>query len=265
MYILAIETTGPKGSVAVIDGDGTVLSKTSQEEMNHLKDLMPMAQQLMQELGISPKDLCAAAASIGPGSFTGIRIGVASVRALCQALSIPAISVPTLDAFRNKCDGTALIVPIFNARRGQVYGAVFDEMGKDVLKSGPYMLTDCFAALDRLISERQSELPCGMPQAMTVKFYGDGIDAYDNALTDFARQLREKYGMVHIALAEESERYQTAEMTAVCALKKFLAGETLSATALLPDYMRVTEAEQKLKDGTLEKERAAKLARFKAR
>ena len=82
MYILAIETTGPKGSVAVIDGEGTVTMRVSGEEMNHLKDLMPMAQQILTERGIAKADLSAVAASIGPGSFTGIRIGVASARAI---------------------------------------------------------------------------------------------------------------------------------------------------------------------------------------
>ncbi len=265
MYILAIETTGPKGSVAVIDGEGTVTMRVSGEEMNHLKDLMPMARQILSERGIAKADLSAVAASIGPGSFTGIRIGVASARAIAQALSIPAVAVPTLDAFKIKCDGTTLVAPIFNARRGQVYGGVFDEEGRDILKSGPYMLTDCFAALDRYLAERRDQLPCGMLEAVAVKFYGDGIDAYEKQLADFSEEMTAKYGTVKVILAERQIRYQTAEMTAVCALERYLAGQTVTVEELLPDYMRATEAEQKLKDGSLAKERQAKMARFMAR
>lgn len=265
MYILAIETTGPKGSAAVIDGEGAVSLQVSGEKMNHLKDLMPMAGKLIDRLGIAKSDLSAVAASIGPGSFTGIRIGVASARTLAQALEIPAIAVPTLDSFKTKCNGTALIVPIFNARRGQVYGAVFDEDGSDVLKSGPYMLTDCFNALRRYFDEKHSEVPCGMPSTITVKFYGDGIDAYGSRIEEFAEEIAAKYGFIRILCAEKEERYQDASMTAVCALEKLRAGETLNTEQLLPEYMRATEAEQKLNDGTLAKERAAKLARFKAR
>lgn len=265
MYILAIETTGPKGSVAVIDGEGNICLKTSAEKMNHLKDLMPMAQQIIDELGISKADLSAAAASIGPGSFTGIRIGVASARAVAQALQIPAVAVPTLDAFKSKCSGLSLIVPIFNARRGQVYGAVFDEDGGDILKSGPYMLTDCFDALRKHFADRRDNLPCGMPETVTVTFYGDGIDAYREELDTFAKTAAQTYTGARVLFAEEEERYQRADMIALCALEKYRAGQTLAAEKLLPDYMRATEAEQKLKDGSLAKERAAKMARFKAR
>lgn len=264
MYILAIETTGPLGSVAIIDGEGRMVMETSREEMNHLKDLMPMAQRLTEELGILRKELTAVAASIGPGSFTGIRIGVSSARAMAQALNIPAISVPTLDAFKLKCDQSGLIVPIFNARRGQVYGGVFDEEGGDILKSGPYMLTEVFSAIEGYLEELRQGMPCGMLQASTITFYGDGIDAYGSQLEEFKEKLQRTEG-ARILLAEKEDRYQNAKMTARVALEKYERGETLSVNQLVPDYMRVTEAEQKLRDGSLEKERAAKMARFRAR
>ena len=265
MYILAIETTGPKGSVAVTDENRNICLRVSSEEMNHLKDLMPMAEDILKELSVSKKDLTAVAASVGPGSFTGIRIGVASARAVAQALHLPAISVPTLDSFKTKCGGTSVIVPIFNARRGQVYAGIYDEYGDDILKSGPYMLTDCLETLDEWLSEKQDNLPCGMPETVTVKFYGDGIDAYEKQLRQFAEEMREKYDVARILFAEKEERYQTADLTALRALEKYLAGEVSAAENLLPDYMRATEAEQKLADGSLEKERAAKMARFMSR
>lgn len=264
MYILAIETTGPKGSVAVIGEDGQPVLKVSAEKMNHLKDLTPMAQQILDETGIGKADLTAVAASVGPGSFTGIRIGVATARAVAQALDIPAVAVPTLDAFKLKCRGEGLVVPIFNARRGQVYGAVFDEYGEDILKSGPYMLTDCFETLLSHLKKRQDEFSCGVAQSSCIRFYGDGIDAYREQIEEFARSAAGTYD-AEVALAPEEERYQTADMIARCALAKVLSGDTLTAEELLPDYMRETEAEQKLKDGSLARERAAKMARFRAR
>lgn len=262
MYILAIETTGPLGSVAIIDEKGKVNQMISGEEMNHLKDLMPMAQRLTAELGISPKDLSAVAASVGPGSFTGIRIGVATARALAQALEIPAIAVKTLDSFKVKCNGNAVIAPIFNARRGQVYGGVFGENGEDILAGGPYMLEDVLAAIKTELEVRFSDSPCGMPMTTKVIFYGDGIDAYEERLDQFAGELAEARTAAMIEKAPKGERYQCAEMTAEAALILYNEGERLSAEQLLPDYMRATEAEQKLKDGTLAKERAAKMARL---
>lgn len=265
MYILALETTGPLGSVAIIDDKGNVAQKTSGQEMNHLKELMLMAQQLIYELGIEKKELTAVAASIGPGSFTGIRIGVSSARAIAQALNLPAVGVRTLDAFKEKCNGSCVIVPIFNARRGQVYGGVFDEEGGDILKSGPYMLEDVLEAIKVELADRFQSTSCGMPLTSKVVFYGDGVDAYEERLDDFTEQLRQEKVAVIVEKAPKEVRYQDGEMIARVALKQFCKGETLSVEQLLPDYMRATEAEQKLKDGSLQRERAAKLARFKAR
>ena len=239
MYILAIDTTGIIGSVALADFEtGKITSKTSDENMSHLKKLMPMAQTLFDEQKASKSDIAAVAASIGPGSFTGIRIGVSSARAIAQALEIPCIKVPTLETFRLKCDGTKPVAVIFNARRGQVYGAVFDKGGDDILKPGPYMLADVLETIKT--------------KGIEPVFYGDGIDAYGDELTGFET-------------APATDRYQTAEMTAEVALKKFAAGDTCMVEELLPDYMRETEAEQRLKDGSLERARAAKMARFRSK
>lgn len=265
MYILAFETTGPMGSAALIDGDGRITEAVSKEGMNHLKDLMPMAKQLLDQRGVSQGDLTAAAASVGPGSFTGIRIGVTSARAVCQALDIPAISVRTLDSFKLKCGGRAVTAPIINARRGQVYGAVFSEDGSDILKSGPYMLTDVFAAIRQELDQRSGETACGIPVAGKIVFYGDGIDAYGKELAAFAAELAASYGSWQVVCADKESRYQRASMTAACALERYRAGHLLTVEELLPEYMRATEAEQKLADGTLERQRAAKLARFRAR
>ena len=106
MYILAIETTGPFGSVALVSEEENkcvVLGEmTSADEMNHLKDLLPQASRLLESAGVKKSELTHIAVSAGPGSFTGIRIGVSTARALAQALDIPCVSVPTLDAFLYK-------------------------------------------------------------------------------------------------------------------------------------------------------------------
>ena len=224
-----------------------------------------MAQRLIDKLELNKKDMAAVAASVGPGSFTGIRIGVSTARAIAQALNIPAIGVPTLDAFKQKCDGVTIVAPIFNARRGQVYGGVFDEQGEDILKSGPYMLTDVLAAIETCIKDRLDDAPCGMAPSGRIMFYGDGIDAYGDLLTEFKNKIAREAGSFVILEADKEKRYQSAEMTARAAFDKFADKDTMHYNQLEPEYMRATEAEQKLKDGTLAKERAAKMARFKSR
>lgn len=315
MYILAIETTGPVGSVAVIstdDKDGAdswVPMKITTQTMSHLKNLIPMAAEILEEEHIDKEEICAVAASVGPGSFTGIRIGVSTARALAQAWGVPCISVPTLELFREKCglscDDTGInknansaeddkttandietakdtdgsVCVIFNARRGQVYGACYGlcgsensgngEVGKVLIEPGPYMLDEVLAKIDEL--------------GIAPVFYGDGVDAYFDK-----DEFRDRVS--GFAAAPESERYQTADMTARYALtvwnrnaaeagtcegpaagKQSGTGEEASAgksgkvvgfDELLPDYMRESEAEQRLKDGSLEKMRKAKMERF---
>lgn len=275
MYILAIETTGPVGSVAVIeakkpdrpDEAPTAPMKVTTRAMSHLKNLIPMTSELLSEEGIEKDEIAAVAASIGPGSFTGIRIGVSTARALAQAWDVPCISVPTLELFREKCgaagssDEDAVSV-IFNARRGQVYGACFNGAGDPLIEPGPYMLADM---LDRI-----GEL------GVKPVFYGDGIDAYSD--TDEFRERLAEY-----RIAPEEDRYQTADMTARYGLRVWNRdraagsgdgadsceheserehGRIVLYSELLPDYMRESEAEQRLKDGSLEKMRKAKMERF---
>lgn len=238
MYILGIETTGPVGSVALYDTEkNQITQKTTDEPMGHLRCLADMARRLLEEAGVIPGELDGIAASVGPGSYTGIRIGVSTARAMAQALDIPAISVGSLDQFRLCCKGREVAV-IFNARRGQVYGAVFHGDGTDLLPPGPYMLTDVLEA-----AEQAGVRPL---------FYGDGVDAYADQLEGWE-------------LAEEGCRYPTAELTVRMGVQKRKAGETVEYGGLLPQYMRETEAEQKLKDGTLAKMREAKMARFRNR
>ena len=106
MYVLGIETTGPKGSVAILNLDReenpeqAIVMRTCDEPMGHLKNLMAMAEELLRSEGAEPKEISAVAASVGPGSYTGIRIGVASARAIAQALDVPLIPVGSLDQFR---------------------------------------------------------------------------------------------------------------------------------------------------------------------
>lgn len=246
MYLLAIETTGPYASVALMDGKAKIVaSKTSEELMNHLKDLMPMIDELLKEAKVEKSELTAVAASVGPGSFTGIRIGVSTARAIAQALDIPCVPVKTLNAFIYQEKGSGVICPIINARRGQVYGAIFDRGEyncRTLLAPGSYMLDDVLKAIDEKAFGK-------------VTFYGDGIDAYEDKIKEHIKTDRREF-------ADKKIRYQSAESVAQDAFMKVLWKKTVPYDQLEPEYMRETEAETKLKDGTLEKERKAKMERM---
>ena len=265
MYILAIETTGPVGSVAVTAVPGGSAAAVSGEcpaergsripvevttrTMSHLKNLIPMTEKLLAEEGIDKKDIAAVAASAGPGSFTGIRIGVSTARALSQAWDVPCMSVPSLEQFKpvymkraGYDTGDDPVCVIFNARRGQVYGACFSADGTALIEPGPYMLADMLTRIETL--------------RIRPVFYGDGVDAYFDK-EEFSERVS-GYRTAH-----PEQRYQTAVLTAAYAEKLWSEGKGLQGYGeLLPDYMRESEAEQRLKDGSLEKMRKAKLERL---
>ena len=236
MFILGIETTGKVGSVAIIDENGRTVNRVTTDSMSHLRELVPMIKELVDELGISLNELDAIAVSVGPGSFTGIRIGLATAKTLAQTLDKKCISVNSLEIFKEKADSDNKVAVIYNARRGQVYGAIYGNDGCEILAPGPYMLDEVLE-----VAEENDD----------IKWYGDGVIAYADRLS----------GM---NIAEADEINQSADMVCRCACIKLEAGELLDFDQLEPEYMRLPEAEQKLKDGRLAEEMARKMERYKS-
>lgn len=239
MYILAIETTGKLSSVALMnEAAETVGYKVSSDFMSHLRNLVPMINELLTEAGAEKSQLTHVAASIGPGSFTGIRIGVSTARALCQSLELPAVAVPTLESFLYKKeakeavskDASVAICAVINARRGQVYGMIGGR-----LKPQACMLADVLKVIKEEI----------FPSGRKVLFFGDGIDAYGDKITE------ELDGMGDYSFADEACRYQDAVSVGLLACEKVRRGEISDYSRLEPDYMRKAEAEQKLAAGEL--------------
>lgn len=236
MFILGIETTGKVGSVAIIDESGKTVNRVTTDSMSHLRELVPMIKELVDELGISLNELDAIAVSVGPGSFTGIRIGLATAKTLAQTLGKKCISVNSLEIFKEKADRDNKVAVIYNARRGQVYGAIYGNDGSEILAPGPYMLDEVLE-----VAEEYDD----------IKWYGDGVISYADRLS----------GM---NIAEVDEMNQSADMVCRYACIKLEDGELLDFDRLEPEYMRLPEAEQKLKDGRLAEEMARKMERYKS-
>lgn len=251
--ILAVETTGKYGSAAVIEEDGSVWCASSETEMNHLKDIITISDEALRLAGITKKDLTHIAASAGPGSFTGIRIGVTTARTMAQMLEIPCIAVSSLEGMARRVldkavsDGAQYVVSVINARRHQTYAgawqAVFttDHENQSLVPELPekqYMIEDLLEELTAKSSETSGR----------VFFTGDGIDAYREIIEDAfgAKGLSDR-----LILADESVRYQQADTVAEIALGKAERGEVLPYDGLMPEYMRLSEAEQRLREGTL--------------
>jgi len=126
MKILVIDTSGPVCGTAVMDEERVYSEFTAQNRNTHSASLMPMIESALKAAGTELKDLDAVAAVTGPGSFTGVRIGVATAKGLAHGAGIPCLPVDALEAMAASAgDFDGIVCPIQDARAGQVYGAAF--------------------------------------------------------------------------------------------------------------------------------------------
>lgn len=128
--ILALETATLATSVALLRGEDLVAEWTAVDPQPHSERLLPAVDALLRGVGASLADVDGFAVSIGPGSFTGLRIGIATVKGLAFGSGRPVAAVPTLEALAlGGCDGSAPVAALLDARRGEVYVAIFDAAG----------------------------------------------------------------------------------------------------------------------------------------
>jgi tRNA threonylcarbamoyladenosine biosynthesis protein TsaB len=221
MLILAFESSARPASAALVR-DGRLLAQSMQvSALTHSRTLLPMAEDLLKDSSVRLEDVDVIAVAHGPGSFTGIRIGVSMVKGLAWALDKPCVGVSTLEAMAwHGLAAGGLICPVMDARRSQVYNALFS-----VENGRPVRLTE-----DRPISleELAQELGSYDWPAFLV---GDGAEMSYAYLT--ARG-------VECVLAPENLRMQSAWGVAMAAREH----EPASADLLQPVYLRLSQAER---------------------
>lgn len=239
MNILAIETTGKMASVAIINENGETQSTSSAKELSHLQNLIPMIDFILNERNLTLTDISCIAVSQGPGSFTGIRIGVATCKALALALEIPVMGVPTLMSFAwNVPEYDGLICPVFDARREQVYaGAYFWKGGKCV-----QAVPDDAYAIGDFLTLASKEMVCTARKELMI--FGDGASAY----LDCIKTWRESNATIRITYAHDSINNQKASSVARLALEKWEKGQTITYDELEPVYIRKAEAQRRLEE-----------------
>ena len=223
MKILGIDTSTPIGSVAVIDGDNLVAEHTLNIVQAHSSRLMPAIDGILKWSDITADDLDGCAVGIGPGSFTGIRIGVATIKSLCYALDKPIVGVSTLEAVAYNLRWTnGPICPLLDARRSEVYGAIF-EGGTEWRRISEDLCLSIDAFLDRLDTDTSPDCP--------INFVGDGLLTYGNAVRE---RLSER---VHFADAifNVPRGATIAYLGAQC----LQSGESDNYWTLVPNYVRI--------------------------
>jgi tRNA threonylcarbamoyladenosine biosynthesis protein TsaB len=148
MYILHIETSTAVCSVALSRNGSMVALHETREGMNHTALLAPFIQQILESVSLKPEALGAIAVSSGPGSYTGLRVGGSTAKAMAYSLGIPLVAVPTLEslagAIFEKHPGATYALPMIDARRKEVYTALYDHTLKEVWPVSSVILTEDF-------------------------------------------------------------------------------------------------------------------------
>lgn len=254
--ILALETTGMIASVAIAEFENSsivpkkLIEKMATKQRNHLTELMPLIRDVLEEAEITLRDLDIIAVSAGPGSFTGMRIGISTARALAQVVNIPTILVPTLETFVFSSEG--IVCPIFDARLSQLYAGVYRlsdnaSTGKidTLFNGGVYLTTDYFSRLtDILCVGLNGEI--NKKQRITV--YGDGLEIFSEEINEWAKRTRDMDEFTDVDIIYDRETYQKASNVALWA---FEFGHPSEYSKLEPIYFRKAEAQRRLDEGLL--------------
>ena len=225
MKILAFETSAKAASVALLE-NGKLLGESYQNTgLTHSQTLMVMAEDLLKSCNLTAKDVEAVAVAAGPGSFTGVRIGVAAAKGFAWGGELPCYGVSTLEAMaRNLGVHQGYVVPAMDARRNQVYTGIFHAQ-KGVLSRVEEDMAISLAELGEKIKN----------YAEPVFLVGDGAVLCYNTL------LEEVPGLV---LPPEHRMHQRAAGVALAAQAMIDAGDPGNGAELTPNYLRLSQAER---------------------
>ena len=225
MRILAFETSAKAGSVALLDEKKLLGESYQNTGLTHSQTLMVMAEDLLKQCGKSVSDITAVAVAEGPGSFTGVRIGVAAAKGFAWGCEKPVYGVSTLEAMAlglGAWDG--YVCPVMDARRSQVYNALFYvNQGK----------------LERITEDRAISLEDLKKEVKNLSkpvfLVGDGSILCYNTLLE---------SVPNLVLPPEHRQHQRAVGVALAALQRIAAGDPGDGVGLSPNYLRLSQAER---------------------
>lgn len=228
MYVLGIESATPVAGVAVAHRGRILAERMVNNRKTHSGHLLPMIRAVIEEACIRPGDIGGIAVSSGPGSFTGLRIGMSTAKTLAQVWRVPVVGVSTLDALAHPLAGLAnLICPVLNARKNEVYTAVYDGLGGTVKNlTGPRALQpgDLAALLEQWASR-------------AVTLLGDGVEVYHERFIELLGN--------RVFFAPGAISLPRGAAVAEVGWTRLEKGEGVDPLSLLPEYVRLSEAEVK--------------------
>lgn len=225
MNLLAVDTSGPVAGVAVLLGGAIAYEAAAVNHLTHSANLMPMIEEALSRAGIDIADIDLYAAVTGPGSFTGVRIGVSAVKGMAHGAGKPCVGVDALEALAaSVCLSDALLCPLQDARAGQVYAAAFLQ-GIPPRRVLPNMAEKLDIFLDQALAAAEGRPLC---------FMGDGVAPYQQAIRDRLGE-RAVFTPAHL-------RY--LRPASVAMLASLHADDAVDYLTLMPVYLRAPQAER---------------------
>lgn len=224
MIVLALDSTAATGAVALCRNEKLIASFTLNTGNTHSETLLPSVEAALTLGGMTADDVDLFACAKGPGSFTGVRIGAATVKGLAFGKDKPCIGVSTLEALAYNLRGfSGIACPVMNARRSQVYNALFRIENGKLERLCP----------DRAISLTELSVELASYGDTPIYLSGDGYDMTREALAD-----------CNLCDTPEELIYQSGYSVAMCALAAYEAGVRTTDTELVPTYLRLPQAER---------------------
>lgn len=225
MLILAFETSAKAASVALLEEEKLLGESYVNSGLTHSQTLMVMAQDLLKQCGKTVSDVTAVAVAAGPGSFTGVRIGVAAAKGFAWGGELPCYGISTLEAMAETLGAwQGYVCPVMDARRSQVYNALFAVNHGKLQR----LREDRAIALADLGEELKNF-------SEPIFLVGDGSILCYNTLLE---------RVPNLVLPPEHRMHQRASGVALLAAKKIAAGEPGDGAALTPNYLRLSQAER---------------------
>jgi len=236
LNILAVDTSAKVTSVSVIDETRVLAEFNIDTRLTHSQSLMPMIKSVLECAKIDIDGIDGYAVASGPGSFTGLRIGIGAIKGMAYASSKPCVAVSSLHSLAFNMIGVdGIVCAVMDARCNQVYTATFSSDGNKLTR----LCDDMPIKIEELLQTlKQYE--------KNIFFVGDGADLCYNKSIDI---------LENVFIADSVKKYQKASSVGYIALEKFLSANTVSASQLMPTYLRLPQAERELilkrKEGNL--------------
>ncbi|GAX88796.1 tRNA (adenosine(37)-N6)-threonylcarbamoyltransferase complex dimerization subunit type 1 TsaB [Effusibacillus lacus] len=240
MPYLAIDTATQALTVAVGEPDLLLAEASVVVKKNHSNRLMPLIESLLASLDLQPDELKGIVVGHGPGSYTGVRIGVTTGKMMAWTLKVPLVGVSSLNGLaRHFAALDALVCPMFDARRKQVYCSLYDRQPGDgrFIKLEPdalRKLEHLFQVVEQRLTHREME---GRPRR--VLFAGDGAENYRELIQD-------RFGDGAMFPVSSDQKLVRAAYLLEEGIARIVAGETVEAETFVPEYLQLVEAEAKL-------------------